>query len=136
MLSSFEKNGGRAFNDEEADILRDAIAHCQLEDLGFIGHVFTWSNNRGEAENIQERLDRFLANHEWRTCFPGSFVTHLPKRKSDHLPLLLSIREAQPTRKKKKRRKQYRFEELWLRDENCATMYRRRGNVVRIYPQK
>uniref|UniRef100_A0A803MKN4 CCHC-type domain-containing protein n=1 Tax=Chenopodium quinoa TaxID=63459 RepID=A0A803MKN4_CHEQI len=121
MLYSGEKQGGRAFNVEEADILRAVVSHCQLEDLGFIGHPFTWSNNRGGEENIQERLDRFLANRAWRDFFQGSFVTHLSKRKSDHLPILLCIKEATPSQKKKKKKKRlYRFEEMWLRDENCA----------------
>uniref|UniRef100_A0A803LZT1 Endonuclease/exonuclease/phosphatase domain-containing protein n=1 Tax=Chenopodium quinoa TaxID=63459 RepID=A0A803LZT1_CHEQI len=122
LLQSSEKQGGRVFCNEEADIFREAIDHCQLEDMGYIGHNFTWSNNRGGGENIQERLDRFLANCEWRERFPGSFVTHLTKRKSDHLPILLCVKEALNTPKKRKKKKLYRFEELWLRDENCSSI--------------
>uniref|UniRef100_A0A803MS51 Endonuclease/exonuclease/phosphatase domain-containing protein n=1 Tax=Chenopodium quinoa TaxID=63459 RepID=A0A803MS51_CHEQI len=120
LLQSSEKMGGRVFNSEEADILREAVDYCHLEDLGYVGHDFTWSNNRGGDENIQERLDRYLANHEWRDLFPSSFVSHLTKRKSDHLPILLCIKEALHTSKKKKKKKMYRFEAMWLRDENCA----------------
>uniref|UniRef100_A0A803N5V4 Reverse transcriptase n=1 Tax=Chenopodium quinoa TaxID=63459 RepID=A0A803N5V4_CHEQI len=93
MLHSGEKQGGQEFDVEEADILRNAVAHCQLEDLGYIGHEFTWSNNRGGEENIQERLDRFMANRAWRDTFKGSFVSHLTKRKSNHLPILLCIKD-------------------------------------------
>uniref|UniRef100_A0A803NA95 Uncharacterized protein n=1 Tax=Chenopodium quinoa TaxID=63459 RepID=A0A803NA95_CHEQI len=57
-----EKQGVRDFRSEEADFLQDAINHCQLEDLGYIGHDFKWSNNKGGVENVQEHLDRFLAN--------------------------------------------------------------------------
>uniref|UniRef100_A0A803KPX1 Uncharacterized protein n=1 Tax=Chenopodium quinoa TaxID=63459 RepID=A0A803KPX1_CHEQI len=70
MFQSSEKMGGWGFSSEEADILREAIDYCHLEDLGYVGHNFTWSNNRGGAENIQERLDRFLANRAWRDLFP------------------------------------------------------------------
>uniref|UniRef100_A0A803LLP6 CCHC-type domain-containing protein n=1 Tax=Chenopodium quinoa TaxID=63459 RepID=A0A803LLP6_CHEQI len=73
MLHSHEKRGGRGFCFEVADILRKAVDRCQLEDLGFIGHEFTWTNNQGGPKNIQERLDRFLANHAWREVFMGSF---------------------------------------------------------------
>ncbi|XP_021726600.1 uncharacterized protein LOC110693734 [Chenopodium quinoa] len=121
MLHSHEKRGGRGFCFEVADILRKAVDRCQLEDLGFIGHEFTWTNNQGGPKNIQERLDRFLANHAWREVFMGSFVTHLTKRRSDHLPILLCIQKAVPKQKKKKKKKKlYHFEEMWLRDENCA----------------
>uniref|UniRef100_A0A803LDA8 CCHC-type domain-containing protein n=1 Tax=Chenopodium quinoa TaxID=63459 RepID=A0A803LDA8_CHEQI len=74
MLLSSEKQGGRAFNNEEAEILRDAIQFCQLEDMGYMGHDFTWTNNRGGSENVQERLDRFFANQAWKNNFPGSFL--------------------------------------------------------------
>lgn len=35
-----------------------------LMDLGFEGHPFTWNNKRGGLENIQERLDRGIANED------------------------------------------------------------------------
>ena len=93
MLWSTEKQGGGAFNFEEANILRQAMDHCKLEDMGFIGHPFTWTNNRGGLENLQERLDRFVSNMEWKEMFGGSYVSHLEKHKSDHLPLLVCIKE-------------------------------------------
>uniref|UniRef100_A0A803LCM9 Uncharacterized protein n=1 Tax=Chenopodium quinoa TaxID=63459 RepID=A0A803LCM9_CHEQI len=110
MLHSGEKQGGRVFDMEEAEILRDVVGVCELEDLGFIGHDFTWSNNRGGEESIQERLDRFLANRTWRDAFQGSFVTHLTKRKSDHLPILLCVQDVVSKQKKKKKKKLYRVE--------------------------
>uniref|UniRef100_A0A803MKH0 Uncharacterized protein n=1 Tax=Chenopodium quinoa TaxID=63459 RepID=A0A803MKH0_CHEQI len=62
MLHLGEKISGRSFCVEEAEILRNAMSYCHFEDLGFIGHSYTWTNNRGGEENIQERLDRFFAN--------------------------------------------------------------------------
>uniref|UniRef100_A0A803MIE9 CCHC-type domain-containing protein n=1 Tax=Chenopodium quinoa TaxID=63459 RepID=A0A803MIE9_CHEQI len=89
MLCSTEKQGGADFKYNEAAIFRDALNFCNLVDLGFIGYQFTWNNNQGGVDNLQERLDRFTANDEWKEMFAGAFVTHLEKRKSDHLPLLL-----------------------------------------------
>ncbi|XP_021742854.1 uncharacterized protein LOC110708934 [Chenopodium quinoa] len=66
MLHSGEKIGGRSFCVEEAEILRNAMSYYHFEDLGFIGHSYMWTNNRGGEENIQERLDRFFANQLWR----------------------------------------------------------------------
>ncbi|KAL2935909.1 Somatolactin [Bienertia sinuspersici] len=91
MLMACEKVGGE-FKDHEADIFRKAVASCGLLDLGFIGHEFTLTNNKGGADNIQDCSDRFLANNAWKMLFPRSFVSHLTKRKSGHLPLLLCIK--------------------------------------------
>lgn len=52
--------------------------------------------------------------------FPGSFVTHLSKQKSDHLLILLCMKGDLNTPKQKKKRKRYMFEAMWLRDEGCA----------------
>lgn len=86
------KRGGNDFKFEEAAIFQNATHLCQMLDLGYVGYDFTWSNNRGGEDNVQERLDRFMANQEWKDLFMGSYVTHLEKRKSDHLPILLIIR--------------------------------------------
>ncbi|XP_021716609.1 uncharacterized protein LOC110684459 [Chenopodium quinoa] len=141
MLHSGEKQGGRVFDMEEAEILRDVVGVCELEDLGFIGHDFTWSNNRGGEESIQERLDRFLANRTWRDAFQGSFVTHLTKRKSDHLPILLCVQDVVSKQKKKKKKKLYRFEDTTRKQANSDGIvptdpkFRRKSqNFRRIFP--
>lgn len=120
MLMSSEKKGGNEFRTEEAEILRQATRFCHLEDLGYVGHDFTWTNNRGGEQNIQERLDRFFATPVWRQAFAGSFVTHLSKRKSDHLPILLCLKGNLDVPKKKRKFRLFRFEAMWLRDESCA----------------
>ncbi|KAL2931645.1 Translation factor Guf1 mitochondrial [Bienertia sinuspersici] len=81
---------------------------------------FTWTNNRGGENNVQERLDRCLANPAWRAIFPGALVMHLCKRKSDHLPILLCIKNNIRPPKKRKKKRLFRFEEMWLREETCA----------------
>ncbi|KAL2902093.1 50S ribosomal protein L18 [Bienertia sinuspersici] len=103
MLVSSEKKGGLVFKSHKAEIFREAIRECTLEDLGFIGYDFTWSNNRGGEHN--------------KDLFGGSYVTHLPKRESDHLPILVRMRGRLGNVKERKRRKLFRVEEMWLRDE-------------------
>ena len=65
----------------------------------------------------------------WRHHFPGSFVTHLLKRKSDHLPILLCLKGNVAVTKKKRKARLFRFEEMWLRGENCADII---GNAWRM----
>ncbi|KAL1151813.1 hypothetical protein V6Z11_A09G067300 [Gossypium hirsutum] len=64
----------------------DFITFVELHDLGFRGPPFTW--HRGF---LFERLDRALGNEAWLRNFPDCMVTHLPKIKSDHRPLLLVL---------------------------------------------
>lgn len=134
MLWSSEKQGGGDFNFEHASLFQGALDHCELEDLYFNGHSFTWTNNQGGEKNLQERLDRFCANRGWRDLYGGSFVTHLEKRKSDHLPLVLSIKTRIGTPQKRQRRRLFRFEEMWMREESCEdtvkTVWRNGEGVI------
>ncbi|KAL2930889.1 Ribosomal protein L11 methyltransferase [Bienertia sinuspersici] len=70
MLTSEEKQGRNDFIIDAANISRSATNNCGLMDLGYIGHDFTWSNNRGRKENTDERLDRFFVNQEWKKSTP------------------------------------------------------------------
>ena len=120
MLWSMEKKGGNDFKFEEAAILWDALEYCSLEDMNYVGYPYTWTNNQGGVDNIQERLDRFVANLSWKERYDGSFVTHLEKRKSDHLPIVLSIRTKLTPDTGRTKKRLFRFEEIWTREEECG----------------
>lgn len=47
-----------------------------------------WDNKRGEPDRILERLDRFLANEEWKTAFPNHCSKNLDFFNSGHKWLL------------------------------------------------
>lgn len=61
--------------------------------MGFMGNKYAWCNGRQGRAFDQERLDRGLANGEWRCLFPNAIVKHLPRIFSDHSPLLLDRME-------------------------------------------
>lgn len=119
MIWSNEKKGGAEFNFAHAMMFRNALDHCMLEDLYYNGYPYTWTNNQGGEKNLQERLDRFCANKAWQDLYGGSFVTHLEKRKSDHLPIILSIKDRINTIGTRKTEKLFRFQEMWTREEDC-----------------
>lgn len=108
--------GGLQGNEKVMGGFRDALTQCGLNDVIFEGWSYTWSNNRVGDDNIKQRLDRALANDVWLQIYPRTHVVHLPKRRSDHLPLLIQIKGHVPTKKRKKRQRSFKFEKLWLRD--------------------
>lgn len=98
------------------DGFREVVNHCSLLNVDSVGPRFTWRGNRW-GEEVLVKLDRFLATSDWLQYFPQSRALNLKPSKSDHLPILMEIREARP--KKKKKKKRFRFEEFWLREEEC-----------------
>ncbi|KAK5802899.1 hypothetical protein PVK06_030528 [Gossypium arboreum] len=84
ILSSSEMFSGRT-KGRRCLQFGNFVEEAELHDLGFRGSPFTW--HRGA---LSERLDRVLGNGAWICKFPNSLVTHLPKIKSDHRPLLLN----------------------------------------------
>lgn len=84
-------------------------------DLGFTGIIFTWERSRGSERWIQERLDRGLANRQWKDLFPMAEITVLDVSTSDHLPLSLQLN------KKMYAPKTHRlwFENMWLKEKDC-----------------
>ena len=70
---------------------KDCLNACNMIDMGFLGPKYTWSNCHDFSSLIMERLDRVVANSDWRLLFPYAFVTHLPRTHSDHCPLLLTF---------------------------------------------
>uniref|UniRef100_A0A2N9IFF8 DUF4283 domain-containing protein n=1 Tax=Fagus sylvatica TaxID=28930 RepID=A0A2N9IFF8_FAGSY len=87
-------------------------------DLGYVGARFTWCNKRWGRGSIKERLDRGIANVEWRTKFPRATVLHLGAVNSDHCPLLIDtnpvdIRCPRP----------FHFEAMWAEDARCYGIF-------------
>ena len=57
-----------------------------------------------------------LANKEWMDLFPIAKLYHLTSSASDYSPLSLHL---VPKKKKKKIRKSFRFESMWLKGNRC-----------------
>ena len=72
------------------DQFKNVLKVCELDDLGFVGDVFTWRNKQMKGStHIRERLDRAIANAEWRMKFPLVYVKNGDPFHSDHRPVVV-----------------------------------------------
>ena len=94
------------------------MSSCQLQDLGFKGCPYTWSNKRPGEANTKIWPDRSVANKEWTDRFQLSRIVHLSTHASDHLPLLLHVQSFSQPRQQRER--SFKFEESWLLQSECA----------------
>ncbi|PON56647.1 Endonuclease/exonuclease/phosphatase [Trema orientale] len=78
------------------------------------GLMHTWTNKRDGLANIQEQLDRYVYNDEWRTLFPNASVKHLDFFLSDHRPVVLSI--SKQTLSYGSGERPFRLEPFWVNE--------------------
>lgn len=62
------------------------------------------------------RLDRVVANNDWRNMFKDAIVHHVSMFASDHCMLALFLKKKHPPRSVKKR---FLFKAMWTRDDKC-----------------
>ncbi|CAM8897072.1 unnamed protein product [Rhodiola kirilowii] len=107
----WEVRGARVRGEWQMKAFREVLFECGLTDLGFKGCPFTFSNKRRGKLEVKARLDRVLANAEWRSAFPSAQVSHITTCTSDHYLMALDFRSS--GRKHKSRL--FKFEPMWLR---------------------
>nr|XP_029145187.1 uncharacterized protein LOC114924518 [Arachis hypogaea] len=108
-IISLEETGGSFNLSQDSRRFQDCIQNCGLKDLGFSGPPFTWQRNR-----VKRRLDQLLCNLGFNDLFPSAGVKHLPKLKSDHIPILLDFNNLETRR----RDKPFRLLAPWLLHED------------------
>ena len=70
---------------------------------------------------IMERLDRGLANDTLLEIFPFLIERHLVSSMSDQAPLLFHFSN-QPLCQINRRKRSFRFENMWIRHEGCEVV--------------
>ncbi|KAL9680839.1 hypothetical protein QQ045_012619 [Rhodiola kirilowii] len=113
LLSWKEKKGGNNKKGRSIREFNEFIASAGVNDAGFKGNSYTWSNNQEGENQIWERLDRCLVNGLAMASYPNLEVQHLARRCSDHCPLLLNLKGAGSRRKGT-----FRFLGVWTDHDN------------------
>ena len=116
-LQASEKKSARQPQFAQIEAFREALNSCHLQDLGYIGYPYTWSNKRPGVANTKIRLDRGVANKEWTDRFQLSKLVNLSTHASDHLPILLHVQSF--TQPKQQQGRSFKFEESWLLCTDC-----------------
>ncbi|CAL9217005.1 unnamed protein product [Arabidopsis halleri] len=65
---------------------QNMLQNCGLEDLSYVGPVFTWSNSQ-DGNSISKKLDRALVNGNWLGTFSSAYATFEMGGVSDHARL-------------------------------------------------
>jgi hypothetical protein len=116
VLTNEEKLGGNPLEPNITTSFRNTLSHCNLQDLGYIGYIYTWTNKNQGNNLIQCRLDRFLATSDWISHFPNYANHHLLRYKSDHCPIALDFSNFICNRNTNTLHYQRKFEQIWTTD--------------------
>ncbi|KAL2933323.1 5'-nucleotidase domain-containing protein 1 [Bienertia sinuspersici] len=122
ILMDEEKEGGVCGGQRSMTDLKDVLDACWLRDLGYTGEKFTWQRGRSMKTLVRERLDRFVANDGWCRLFPAVRVCNYPIAHSDHAPIFIKAGKEENIWTRKKI---FRFEALWLSNDECEEVVRR-----------
>ncbi|KAI8004106.1 hypothetical protein LOK49_LG08G01486 [Camellia lanceoleosa] len=115
----------------QIDAFRSTVNDCGLVDLGYVGAKFTWCNHRQDGL-VRERLDCGLAIATWMRAFPHARVLHLVCTTSDHVPIFLDVEGHKSTPFNQGWRSPiYRFEAIWLPEEECEEVVRNNWSLER-----
>jgi exonuclease III len=87
-------------------IFNDIIGHLGLLELPLKGRAYTWSNM--QTCPLLEQLDWFFTSANWISYYPNSIVLPLAKKRSDHVPCVVTINTNIP------KARIFRFENYWV----------------------
>lgn len=119
ILPSDQRGG--VYNHSRAALFSNFMSNSNLLDLTTTGGRFTWHRNHNGLRILSKKLDRAVANMNWRLSFPKAFVEVLCRLHSDHNPLLLRFGGLPLARGPRP----FRFEAAWIDHEEYADLVNR-----------
>ncbi|RYR77281.1 hypothetical protein Ahy_A01g001732 [Arachis hypogaea] len=120
VISQDEKVGLHPKPSSQIESFRNFVHENAVLDLELQGMKYTWFSNPRNGCVTKERLDRVLANWEWRKMFQNATLSAFPPISSDHTHLILNVNP------RRRRRKNFKFETFWVDHADCDSVIRRR----------
>lgn len=68
--------------------VRNKISYSGLNDLNYVGHIYTWTNDNFGTSHKKARLDLVLGNDLWINNFREARLFHQKFLGSDHFHVL------------------------------------------------
>ncbi|XP_026400010.1 uncharacterized protein LOC113295891 [Papaver somniferum] len=93
--------------------VNNIVSSCGLEDIGFVGKDYTWTNNNMGTGSIRSKIDMALGNENWTLHFPR--LLYLTQLGSNHSPIMLHTDVTLP-----KCLRPFKFFLTWLNDESFS----------------
>ncbi|RYR23091.1 hypothetical protein Ahy_B03g068364 [Arachis hypogaea] len=124
VIAQHEKVGLHPKPTSQIDTFRCFIDKNALMDLELQGTKYTWFSNPRNGFVTKERIDRVLANWEWREAFQHATLSALPAISSDHRPLVLNVTP------RGIRTRCFKFEAFWADHADCGNIIRKGWNSV------
>jgi exonuclease III len=122
LLPSDQRGG--IFQHNRAALFSTFMDNCNLLDITTTGGRFTWHRNNNGIRILSKKLDRGLANVDWRMSFPEAFVEVLCRLHYDHNPLLLRFGGLPLARGPRP----FRFEAAWIDHKDYESLVRNSWN--------
>ena len=106
-LNPDERVGALVRNGELMDF-RACVQHCDMEDIKFAGNFYTWSNKQSGDARVFSKLDRVMANGDWRSYYHTAEVCFLNEGTFDHCPAVINVHKEAASG-----RKPFRYFHMW-----------------------
>ncbi|KAK8980814.1 hypothetical protein V6N11_047945 [Hibiscus sabdariffa] len=117
VASPNEENGGSLFDHNNAQWYYEFLECTYLMEIQSKGGAHTWSNQRSEANEICEKLDRVFSSVERSFLFLKAIAIIDVAIASDHAAIVLLTNGVM-----KKVKRDFKFEYRWLIEEECSRL--------------
>ncbi|XP_073362264.1 uncharacterized protein [Aegilops tauschii subsp. strangulata] len=114
VIHAHEHDGVANRSQAQMDLFRDALDTCGLTNIGYTGTNWTFEKKVSGGTYTRVRLDRGVGNAAFVSAFPNANIEHKSAASSDHIPILLRLRDVHACSRGPR---PFKYELCWERDE-------------------
>lgn len=69
----------------------ECMHYCKMEDIKSLGNFYVWNNKHQGTSRAFSKIDRIMANPNWKGCYPSADACFMNEGYFDHSPGLLTV---------------------------------------------